>query len=116
MTAGINVPAVFYDTISKIPMNVGCIAMTINKIQNVFKAYSEQSKIAKIGKPEKVSPTMQKDEVILSSQAQGVSSVYPGLYSLPEVREDRVRDLSQRIAAGTYHVDARDIVDTMLKR
>lgn len=90
--------------------------MTINKIQNVFKAYSEQSKTAKVSKTEKVSPSMQKDEVILSSQAQGVSALYPGLYTLSEVREDKVKDLSERIATGTYHVNARDIVDTMLKR
>lgn len=90
--------------------------MTINKIQNIFKAYGEQSKVNKADKTEKTSPAMKKDEVILSSQTQAASQIYQGIYNIPEVREDKVKELSERIAAGTYHVDAKDIAERMLKR
>lgn len=90
--------------------------MTINKIHNIFKAYGEQNKVNKAVKTEKASPAMKKDEVILSSQTQAAAHIYQGIYSLPEVREDRVKELSERIAAGNYHVDAKDIAEKMLKR
>ena len=90
--------------------------MTINKIQNIFKAYGEQSKVNKADKTGKTSPAMKKDEVILSSQTQAAAQIYQGIYNIPEVREDKVKELSERIAAGTYHVDARDIAEKMLKR
>lgn len=90
--------------------------MTINKIQNIFKAYGEQSKVNKTSKTEKSSPAMKKDEVILSSQAQATSQIYQGIYNVPDVREDKVKELSERIAAGKYHVDAKDIAEKMLKR
>lgn len=90
--------------------------MTINKIQNIFKAYGEQSKVNKPGKTEKATPAMKKDEVILSSQTQATAQIYQGIYNVPDVREDKVKELSERIAAGNYHVDAKDIAEKILKR
>lgn len=34
---------------------------------------------------------------------------------LPEVRQDRVADLQQQIASGSYHVAAQDVADAMLR-
>ena len=34
---------------------------------------------------------------------------------MDDVREDRVAELSERIAAGIYHVDAEDIAQKMLE-
>ena len=90
--------------------------MSINKIQNIFKAYGEQSKVNKVNKTEKASPVMKKDEVILSSQVQATPQIYQGIHNIPDIREDKVKELSERIAAGKYHVDAKDIAEKLLKR
>ena len=55
-----------------------------------------------------------KDEVILSSQAQEVGQLYQAIRALPEVREDRVREISAKIAQGTYDVDAQAVAEKML--
>jgi negative regulator of flagellin synthesis FlgM len=90
--------------------------MDITKIQNIFKSYGEQSKVNKTAKSEKVAPAMKKDEVILSSQTQAAGQLYQGIYQAPDIREDKVKDLSAQIAAGNYHVDAKDIAEKMLRR
>ena len=90
--------------------------MTINRIQDIFKAYGEQNKVNKTTKTEKTSPAMKKDEVILSSHTQPINQVYQGIHNIPEVREDMVKELSERIAAGKYDVSAKDIAERMPKR
>ncbi|MCX7780176.1 MAG: flagellar biosynthesis anti-sigma factor FlgM [Negativicutes bacterium] len=90
--------------------------MNIKQIQNILKAYGDQNKVGKTAKSEKSSPVMKQDEVILSSRAQSAGQVYTGLYSVPEVREDKVREFAAKIEAGTYYVDAKAIAAKMLQR
>lgn len=86
------------------------------QIQNAAKIYGEQTKVSKTVKANKASLAQKPDEVILSSQAQEMGAIYQSIRSLPEVREDRVKELSSQIDSGTYNVSGQDIADKMIGR
>jgi negative regulator of flagellin synthesis FlgM len=88
--------------------------ITNQPIQNVTKLYGEQNKVAKNNSAAKSGPLQQRDEVILSSQAQEVGQVYQAMKNVPAVRADKVQEFSAKIAAGSYHVDAKEIAAQML--
>lgn len=85
-----------------------------NSIKGAAKLYGEQTKVAKSSSTAKTGSIQQPDEVILSSEAQELSSVQQALKDVPEVRTDKVKDLEAQVTAGTYHVDAKDIAAKML--
>jgi negative regulator of flagellin synthesis FlgM len=86
------------------------------QIQSIMKIYTEQNKVAKSAKTAEVAPASKKDEVILSTQAQEFGQIYQAIKAMPEVREDKVRELSERIAQGNYSVDAKEVAEKMLGR
>jgi len=54
--------------------------------------------------------------VDFSSQAQQIQNAKAAVNAVPDVREDLVASLKQRIDSGNYHVSASDIADMMLRR
>lgn len=86
------------------------------QIQSIMKVYTDQNKVAKNSKASDVAPASKKDEVILSTQAQEFGQIYQAIKALPEVREDKVRELSDKIAQGNYSVDAKEVAEKMLGR
>ncbi|MDF2571195.1 MAG: flagellar biosynthesis anti-sigma factor FlgM [Sporomusa sp.] len=88
--------------------------MNIKNIQNIAKIYGEQSKVSKSSKNQGGSSSQRPDEVILSSEAQELSQILRKVKDLPEVREDKVKDLSERIAKGEYKVDSRELADRII--
>jgi negative regulator of flagellin synthesis FlgM len=54
--------------------------------------------------------------VDFSSQAQQIQNAKAAVDAVPDVREDLVASLKQRVDSGTYHVNASDIADMMLRR
>ncbi|HWR45791.1 flagellar biosynthesis anti-sigma factor FlgM [Sporomusa sp.] len=88
--------------------------MNIKNIQNIAKIYGEQSKVSKSSKSQGGSPSQRPDEVILSSHAQELNQILRTAKGLPEVREDKVKELSEQIAKGEYKVDSRELVDRII--
>ena len=85
-------------------------------VAGVLKAYGDQNKIVKNVKPSQPGSLQQKDEVVLSSRAQEFSHIYQAVKAMPEVRDDKVKGLSEQIASGKYQVDAKDIAAKMLEQ
>jgi len=85
-----------------------------NSIKGAAKLYGEQTKVTKSSSNAKTGSVQQPDEVILSPEAQEISSVQQALKDVPEVRDDKVKELAAQVSAGTYHVEARDIAKKML--
>ena len=83
-------------------------------VQNIAKLYGEQTKVSKTGKTAANTPVQKQDEVILSSQAQGFGPLLQKLQNMPEVRQERVAQLSESISAGKYQVAAKDIAEKLL--
>ncbi|WP_425058509.1 hypothetical protein SCACP_31640 [Sporomusa carbonis] len=88
--------------------------MNIKNIQNIAKVYGEQTKTAKISKNQGAGSSQRPDEVILSSQAQELSQIVRTIKGLPDVRDDKVQDLSERIASGEYKVNAKELAERII--
>jgi len=56
------------------------------------------------------------DVVQLSSRSRLIARAQELASQAPEVREDRVNDLRNRINAGTYNVSGQVVADSMLKK
>lgn len=52
----------------------------------------------------------------LSPLEQGMAAAEAALMDVPDVREDLVADLKERIQKGEYNVSGKDIADMMLRR
>ncbi len=55
-----------------------------------------------------------KDEFVLSSEGQSFSELLGKLKNIPDVRQDRVSELSEKIQNGSYNVSAMDIASKIL--
>jgi flagellar biosynthesis anti-sigma factor FlgM len=58
--------------------------------------------------------TVQRDETILSEEAQLLLRVREAITNAPEVREDLIVALRQQIQAGAYQIDEEALVDALL--
>jgi negative regulator of flagellin synthesis FlgM len=85
------------------------------QIQNILKAYGD-SKPIKNTKAEKTGTAQQKDEVVLSTQAQEFAHILQKIKNMPDVREEKVQELTQRIQSGEYHIEAKEVADKMIGR
>lgn len=81
-----------------------------------MKVYTDQNKVSQTAKTKGTAPTSQKDEVILSSQAQEFGQIFQAIKAMPEVRQDKVQEIAGRIAQGDYSVDAREVAEKMVGR
>lgn len=52
---------------------------------------------------------VESDNVTISQKSKDVSEMTLTLKSMPEVRADKIADLKERIANGTYNVSAKDV-------
>jgi negative regulator of flagellin synthesis FlgM len=82
-------------------------------VQDVLKVYADQNQKAKPATRSQQSAA-KRDEVVLSPKAQEFSQLLQKLKAMPDVREDKVAELTARIEAGKYAVDAKDIAEKML--
>lgn len=86
----------------------------VGGINKIFKTYSVDRK-----KEVKGVANIQgkKDELSISQQAIDYSIVGKGLNiikSMPDIREDKVNDIKDRMEKGLYNVEGKDIVEKML--
>lgn len=56
----------------------------------------------------------QEETVALSDKARDAARIKGLLSELPDIREEKVRDIKARIEQGTYNVSAEDIANRMV--
>ena len=57
------------------------------------------------------SPELEDDSSRLSPMARSLAQAM----QMPDVREDRIASLQQRIASGSYQVSSQDVADSILR-
>mgnify|MGYP002683163811 CR=1 FL=1 len=57
-----------------------------------------------------------KDEVSISSKAKDISLVMGVLKGIPEIREEKVAELTEKINKGTYNVSGKDIIEKLFSQ
>jgi len=88
--------------------------MNIRSIAAVPRAYQEQVNISQKNKDRKIQNPKLADEVVLSSQALEYSYSTKAIKNIPDIREAKVAELSERIAAGAYHIPAEEIAAAII--
>lgn len=56
------------------------------------------------------------DDIKLSATQDDLAKIRDIVKAMPDIREDRVRDLKQQVQAGTYEVGADEVADKMMGR
>ena len=57
---------------------------------------------------------VESDEVSISEKGKDVSEMTRTLKEMPDVRADKVADLKERIANGTYNISGKDIASKII--
>ena len=85
--------------------------MTVSNVSRVYTAYQFQSAapVARMSRAEE-----RKDTVAISNQARDYSTARSALKNTPDVREDLVNSIRERIKSGTYNVSSEDIANKLL--
>jgi negative regulator of flagellin synthesis FlgM len=84
--------------------------MRIDQINSIYETYKKQS----ASKVKPASKVEKKDEVALSSVAKDFQTVYKLLNTTPDIREDKVNSIKERMNSGTYNVKAEEVADKIL--
>jgi negative regulator of flagellin synthesis FlgM len=77
------------------------------------------SDTARTRRPDKAEPskaTQKPDTAEFSAQAKEITEIKKLLAEIPDVRGDRVKELSEKIGSGTYKVSNDEIAEMMLRR
>ncbi len=83
------------------------------QVQDALKVYADQNQKAKPAARSQQTVS-KRDEVVLSPKAQEFSQLLQKLKAMPDVREEKVAELSRRIESGEYSVYAKDIAEKIL--
>jgi len=79
----------------------------------VFGIYNKHNPVDRIQKNNVVSSG--KDEYKISAQARDFQVAMKALANIPDIRDDKVREISAKIESGNYRVEAGDISEKMIR-
>ena len=82
-------------------------------VSRVFGVYNKQNSVNNVKKTN--STVMKKDELSISSAAKDFQTVMAELSKVPEVREDKVSEIKQKLESGNYNVDSKEISQKILQ-
>ncbi len=82
----------------------------------MLKAYTAQVKNNQIRRSpgEKTGKADRRDSAVISPKARELQAIMTELRNLPEVREDLVNNLKEKIRDGTYHPDTVKIAEGII--
>lgn len=81
----------------------------IPKVSGVYGNSGKFSKPSKVGEV-----TSKKDEFSISGTAKDFSSVMKILRQVPDIRQDKVDEIKQKIERGQYSVKASDVAEKIV--
>lgn len=79
----------------------------------VFGVSNHVNSVGKIARKDIVASKT--DEYKVSSQAKDFQTVMKALYNIPDIRKEKVYEISKKIESNQYKVDAKDISDKIIK-
>lgn len=93
--------------------------MKISKVDDATIVFAQQyQKIEKMnsesGSKVKFSVTSE-EKVNLSTTARDIQQLQEAIRQLPEIREDKVQELKNRIDAGKYNVNGAKVAESMVR-
>lgn len=89
--------------------------MDIRSINSLSRVYQEQLNISQNRKEKTDSAAQSTDEVVLSTHALEFSNTLKALKNSPEIREAKIKELSEKIDAGSYQIASAEIAEAIIK-
>lgn len=87
--------------------------MKVGNVPGVTGVYNKQG-------ISKVTPTKEvkgkKDVVSISNSGQDFNTVLKALREVPDIRQEKVEEISKKIETGTYNVSGKEIVEKVVSR
>lgn len=83
------------------------------EIPKISGVYEKSKSVGRVDKSSAVSS--KKDIVSISNQAKDYTIVQKALKDVPDVRQDKVRELTSKYESGQYNVNGRDIAENIVK-
>lgn len=80
---------------------------SLNNINKVAEVYGESIKIKRTHKMEKISKV---DEATFSSKGSLIQKAMQELNKLPDIREDRVAEVQNKLKTGSYNISGEEII------
>lgn len=92
--------------------------MIISKtqVQNILKVYAKEYKGSEAERIKPGQGVLKKDELNISSESRLKHRVMQAVKQSDDIREDRVQELQQQIATGTYEVSADQVAEKIIER
>lgn len=84
--------------------------MKISNISQISNIYQKNSKIKSNSK----NLSSSKDDLTLSSQALDYKKAFSSIKKLPDIRQDKVDLISEKIKNGTYNIPIEQVAEKML--
>ena len=81
-------------------------------VQGVTGIYTNEKRISKVENVNKIS--LGRDDIKISSKAKDFSVAMNALKNVPDIRQDRVDEISKKLADNDYKVSGDDIADKIL--
>ena len=91
----------------------GWCTMRIGAYNQINQLYGKQS-VKKKQDSSTISATSTRDQVSFSTTGKDIQITKAALSSIPDIREDKVNAIKERIAAGTYNVSAESFADKLI--
>lgn len=82
-------------------------------VSRITGVYEQQKNVGKVNKSGSVAA--KKDVLSISSQAKDFQTVLKGLKDVPDIRQSKINELSEKYETGKYDIDGKDIVDKVIK-
>lgn len=82
-------------------------------IPKITGIYDKQKSLNKIDKSNAVAS--KKDIVSISTQAKDFQTAFRALKEIPDIRQGKVNELTERYEAGNYDIDGNDVANKVVK-
>lgn len=82
-------------------------------ISKITGMYDQHKSVGRVGRTGAV--TAKKDVLSISSQAKDFQTAYKALKDIPDIRQAKVNELSEKYDSGSYDIDGNDVIDKVIK-
>lgn len=82
----------------------------ISKISGIYDQHKSVGRVSKAG-----SVAAKKDVLSISSQAKDFQTAYKAIKDIPDIRQSKVNELSEKYDSGSYDIDGKDVIDKVIK-
>jgi len=82
------------------------------EIPKIAEVYGAQKKIGRIGKAGSVAA--KKDVLSISDEAKDFQTALKALRDVPDIRDEKVRDILRNLESGSYNVSGYDVANKII--